>query len=182
VLVFGSAGLRQGWLRRRAGDEDSYRGLCWPAVDRYVRPGWFTRHVFNRTVALLTGMGVSIWGSRILAVRGRASGQWRTTPVNVLAHDGDRYLVAPRGTTQWVRNLRAAGEGELRLGKRVERFHAEEIADSDKAEILRAYLRRWKAEVGVFFGGVGAKSSDDQLLEIAPNHPVFRIGTEGRSF
>ena len=144
-------------------------------MDRYVRPGWFTRHVFNPGVALLTRMGISIWGSRILAVRGRTTGQWRTTPVNLLEYEGERYLVAPRGTTQWVRNLRAAGEGELRLGRRVERFLATEIADADKPEILRAYLRRWRAEVGVFFEGVNANASDDKLLRIAPNHPILRV-------
>ena len=133
-------------------------------MERYVRPGWFTRHVFNPGVALLTRLGISIWGSRILAVRGRTSGQWRTTPVNLMEYEGDRYLVAPRGTTQWVRNMRAAGEGELRLGRRVERFEATEIADADKPAILKAYLRRWRAEVGVFFEGVDANASDDELF------------------
>ena len=133
-------------------------------MERYVRPGRFTRHVFNPGVALLTRLGISIWGSRILAVRGRTSGQWRKTPVNLLEYEGDRYLVAPRGTTQWVRNMRAAGEGELRLGRRVERFEATEIADADKPAILKAYLRRWRAEVGVFFEGVDANASDDELI------------------
>jgi deazaflavin-dependent oxidoreductase (nitroreductase family) len=145
--------------------------------DRYIRPGWFTKHVFNRAVAILTKAGVSVWGSRILAVRGRTSGQWRTTPVNLLVHEGIRYLVSPRGTTQWVRNLRAAGEGELRVGRRVERFRAVEVADADKPPILRAYLRRWRAEVGIFFKGVDANASDEDLLRIAPDHPVFRIET-----
>lgn len=144
-------------------------------MDRYVRPGWFTTHVFNRVVAAATRSGLSVWGSRVLAVRGRRSGQWRTTPVNLLALDGKRYLVAPRGTTQWVRNLRAAGEGELRLGKRVEAFRATEIPDNEKPVILRAYLRRWRMEVGVFFEGVDAKASDEQLLRIAANHPVFHV-------
>ncbi|HEX6737972.1 MAG TPA: deazaflavin-dependent nitroreductase, partial [Vicinamibacteria bacterium] len=66
---------------------------------RYVRPGWFTTNVFNRLVALLTRLGLSVHGSRVLAVRGRASGEWRTTPVNLLVHRGERYLVAPRGVT-----------------------------------------------------------------------------------
>src|SRR3954454_8407986 len=82
----------------------------------YARPGWFTRHVFNRIVALLTRAGVSVWGSRELRVRGRTSGEWRTTPVNLLTLQGSQYLVAPRGETQWVRNLRVAGTGELRVG------------------------------------------------------------------
>ena len=148
-------------------------------ADRYVRPGWFTKHVFNRLVAALTRLGVSVWGSRVLAVRGRSSGEWRTTPVNLLTHAGDRYLVAPRGTTQWVRNLRVSGNGELRVGRRVERFTAAEVADADKPDILRAYLTRWKAEVGVFFGGVSAASPEEDLRRIAPDHPVFRLQIQG---
>jgi len=126
-------------------------------------------------VAWLTRRGVSVWGSRVLYVRGRASGQWRSTPVNVLSHDGRRYLVAPRGQTQWVRNIRVAGGGELRVGKKVEKFTVTELADAEKPRILRAYLRRWKMEVGVFFGGVDANASDARLLEIAPGYPVFLI-------
>ena len=142
---------------------------------RYVIPGWFTRNVFNRAVALLTRAGISVWGSRELRVRGRTSGEWRSTPVNLLTVDGERYLVAPRGETQWVRNLRVAGGGELRLGRRTEPFHAVELGDDDKVDVLRAYLARWKAEVGVFFDGVDAKASDDEIRQIAPNHPVFQL-------
>ncbi len=148
-------------------------------ADRYVRPGWFTTHVFNRSVVGLTRMGVSVWGSRILAVRGRTSGVVRTTPVNLLVYEGQRYLVAPRGTTQWVRNLRVAGQGELRVGRRTERFTASELSDDDKPPVLRSYLRRWKAEVGVFFGGVNASAPDEELRRIAPDHPVFRIEPAG---
>jgi deazaflavin-dependent oxidoreductase (nitroreductase family) len=118
---------------------------------------------------------VSVWGSRELRVRGRKSGEWRTTPVNLLSIESQRYLVAPRGATQWVRNLRVAGEGELRVGRRIEPFRATEVADADKVPILRAYLKRWKAEVGVFFSGVSATSPEDDVRRIAPDHPVFRI-------
>jgi deazaflavin-dependent oxidoreductase (nitroreductase family) len=144
---------------------------------RYRRPGWFTKHVFNRVVDAATRAGVSVWGSRVLRVRGRKSGEMRSTPVNLLTHAGARYLVAPRGQTQWVRNLRAAGEGELVLGRRVERFRAVELDDADKPDLLRAYLLRWKVEVGVFFGGVSADSPDEDLRRIAPDHPIFRIDT-----
>jgi len=142
---------------------------------RYVVPGWFTRNVFNRAVAFLTRHGVSILGSRVLAVRGRTSGAWRTTPVNLLEYDGRRYLVSARGHGQWVRNLRAAGTGELRLGKRAEPFSGRELTDDEKVPVLRAYLRRWKVEVGAFFDGVGPDSSDEQLRGIAGNHPVFEV-------
>ena len=143
----------------------------------FRRPGWFTARVFNPIVAALTRSGLSVYGSRVLAVRGRTSGEVRTTPVNLLVLDGTRYLVAPRGHTQWVRNLRAAGEGELRLGRRTERFRATEVGDDEKPPILRAYLRKWKVEVGVFFAGVGPDAPDADLRRIAPDHPVFRIDT-----
>ena len=131
---------------------------------------------FNRAVRGLTKLGISLYGSRVLSVRGRKTGQWRSTPVNPLNLDGTRYLVAPRGNTEWVRNLRATGfEGELRIGRRVERFTAIEIADDDKPAILRAYLKKWKFEVGMFFDGVDATAPDTQLRDIAPGYPVFRI-------
>jgi deazaflavin-dependent oxidoreductase (nitroreductase family) len=144
-------------------------------TDRYVEPGWFTRNVFNRAVNGLTKLGISVLGSRELRVRGRKTGEWRKVPVNLLTLEGTRYLVAPRGHTQWVRNLRASGTGELRVGRRVEAFSATELADDDKVDVLRAYLKRWKVEVGVFFGGVDASASDDELRRIAPDHPVFRL-------
>jgi deazaflavin-dependent oxidoreductase (nitroreductase family) len=141
----------------------------------YRPPGWFTRNVSNRAIAFLTRHGVSVLGSRVLAVKGRTSGQWRTTPVNLLELGGRRYLVSPRGEGQWVRNLRAAGVGELRVGKKVEPFRAVELPDDDKADVLRAYLKRWKLEVGVFFDGVGPDSSDEQMRAIAPRHPAFEV-------
>jgi deazaflavin-dependent oxidoreductase (nitroreductase family) len=144
-------------------------------ADRYQQPGWFTKHVFNNIVALFTRMGISVWGSRVLEVPGRKTGEPRRTPVNLLSYDGNRYLVAPRGHTQWVRNLRVSGGGRLLLGRRSEEFTATELPESERPPVLRAYLKRWKAEVGVFFGGVGPDSSDDELRRIAPDHPVFRL-------
>jgi deazaflavin-dependent oxidoreductase (nitroreductase family) len=141
---------------------------------RYVTPDRGTL-MFNKAVAGLTRVGISVWGSRVLYVRGRTSGQWRTTPVNLLTIGDTKYLVAPRGNTQWVRNVRAAGGGELHVGRRVEVFTATEVADADKPAILRAYLRRWRFEVGVFFDGVGPDATDDELLRIASGYPVFVI-------
>ena len=141
----------------------------------FQEPDWFTRNVFNRAVSGMTRVGISVWGSRVLEVRGRRTGTPHRTPVNLLDLDGARYLVAPRGHTQWVRNLRAAGEGVLIVGRRREQFRATEVADADKEPILRAYLRRWKWEVGQFFGGVAPDSPAAELARIAPDHPVFRI-------
>jgi deazaflavin-dependent oxidoreductase (nitroreductase family) len=158
----------------RIGDRPGGASLA-NVSDHYRAPGWFTRNVFNRSVAFLTQRGISVLGSRVLAVKGRTSGQWRTTPVNLLGYDGRQYLVSPRGETQWVRNLRAAGTGELRLGKRAESFRGRELADDEKVPVLRAYLKRWKAEVGIFFEGVGPDSSDDQIRAIAAQHPAFEV-------
>ncbi len=127
-------------------------------ASRYVIPttaaGRLGNGVFNSSVAWLTRRGFSVWGSRMLYVRGRTSGQWRSNP---------------------VRNLRAAGGGELRVGRKVEKFAATELTDAQKPDILRAYLRRWKLEVGVFFDGVGADAPDAKLLDMAPGYPVFLI-------
>jgi deazaflavin-dependent oxidoreductase (nitroreductase family) len=141
----------------------------------YQRPGWFTKNVFNRIVAGLARIGVSLAGSRVLEVRGRKSGEWRSTPVNPLEFEGERYIVAPRGETQWVRNLRVSGGGRLRKGRRTEKFTATELPDDEKLPLLRAYLKKWAWEVGTFFQGVGADAPEEDLRRIAPLHPVFRI-------
>jgi deazaflavin-dependent oxidoreductase (nitroreductase family) len=141
---------------------------------RYVRPSRLVA-LFNQLPMVLARLGISIYGSRTLAVRGRRSGEWRTVPVNLLIHDGTQYLVAPRGETQWVRNLRAAGGGELWLGRRRSAFRATELADADKPPLLRAYLAKWRFEVKQFFDGVGPDAPDAELRRIAPGYPVFRI-------
>ena len=144
-------------------------------AEHYQQAGWFTINVFNRVVAALTQLGVSVYGSRVLEVKGRKSGQWRSTPVNLLRYGSGDYLVAPRGHTQWVRNLRASGEGRLRVGRRIEPFSAIEVTDDEKPPLLRAYLKKWNVEVGVFFAGVGPESSEEELRRIAPDHPAFRL-------
>lgn len=148
-------------------DADSHR-------PRYLAPG-FVDLQFNRAVAFLTRLGISVAGSRLLEVAGRRTGKLHRVPVNLLTFEGARYLVAPRGHTQWVRNLRVAGEGTLILGRRRERFQARELGDELKEPVLRAYLRRFGWEVGRFFGGVGARASAEELRAIAPDHPVFRL-------
>lgn len=141
---------------------------------RYIRSGK-AENVLHRTVAWLARHGVSLLGSRVLYVRGRKSGELRSTPVNLLIVDGERYLVAPRGHTQWVRNLRVAGEGQLRLGRRYETFHAVELSDDEKMPVLRAYLKQWAWEVGRFFEGLKADSPDEAVRAVAANFPVFRL-------
>jgi deazaflavin-dependent oxidoreductase (nitroreductase family) len=147
--------------------------------DRFQEPGWFTRNVFNRIVAGLARLGISLAGSRVLEVQGRKSGEWRQTPVNPLDFEGERYLVSPRGNSQWVRNMRASGGGRLVRGRRVDEFTAVEVPEAERPDLLRAYLVKWKWEVGAFFGGVGPDSSDEELRRIAADHPAFRITSRG---
>lgn len=125
----------------------------------YLRPGFVLRRVVNPLIARL-GMAT------VLAVRGRKTGRWHTVPVHVLECGGRRYLlVAPRGETDWVRNLRAAVGGELRWRGRIERFQAVKVPDAEKSPLIQAYLQRWGAQVRAQFGA----------LPDPADHPVFRI-------
>jgi hypothetical protein len=147
-----------------------------PASAHYKRPDWFTRNVFNRVLSGLTRMGVSVWGSRVLEHRGRTTGKLHRTPVNLLSIEGTQYLVAPRGETQWVRNVRHAdGHLVLILGRRRQLCTAQEVPATDRVPILRAYLRRWKFETGMFFDGVTPDSTDAEWAEVAARHPVFAL-------
>src|SRR5712692_183186 len=142
----------------------------------YAAPGFFTRRVFDPIVAFLARrLGLSLKGARVLSVRGRKSGEWHDTPVNPLTLAGRRYLVAPRGETQWVRNLRVSHQARLTLGRTIATVAVEEVPDHEKPPILRAYLSAWAWEVKACFPGVGPDASDDVLARIAPGHPVFRI-------
>jgi deazaflavin-dependent oxidoreductase (nitroreductase family) len=141
---------------------------------RYLKPQGFEVYL-NKFMGLLPKLGINAWGARTLAVRGRKSGEWKTNPVNLLTLDGERYLVAPRGHTQWVRNIRVAGGGELRLGRKAEPFTVTELPDDEKLPVLRRYLERWGWEVGQFFEGITKNATDEQLVEVSPGFPVFRI-------
>ncbi|TXS34669.1 nitroreductase family deazaflavin-dependent oxidoreductase [Streptomyces sp. ms191] len=132
---------------------------------------------FNSVVGWLARHGVSLLGSAELSVKGRKSGRMQRIPVNPHRHGGEQYLVSARGHSQWVRNMRAAGGGELRIGRKVRTFTAVELPDAEKLLVLRTYLERWGWEVNQYFQGVTAKSTDEELLAAAPDHPVFRITT-----
>jgi hypothetical protein len=147
-----------------------------PATPHYKRPDWFTRNILNPVLKGLTRMGVSVMGSRVLEHQGRTTGTLRHTPVNLLTIDGTDYLVAPRGETQWVRNVRhAGGHLVLILGRRRQPRTATEIPVADSVPILRAYLRRWKFETGMFFDGVTPDSTDAEWAAVASRHPVFQL-------
>ena len=142
---------------------------------RYIAPTSRGDVLFMKAVRWLTEHGVSLLGSRVLTVRGRRTGNPQSVPVNLLSLDGDRFLVAPRGNTQWVRNARAAGEVELRVGRRVERVSLVEVPVADRAPVLRVYLKRWGWEVGRFVEGLTKSSTDAELANAAPGMPVFRL-------
>ncbi|MEG3628270.1 nitroreductase family deazaflavin-dependent oxidoreductase [Streptomyces poriticola] len=130
---------------------------------------------FNRLVGRLARHGISLAGSAEMSVRGRKSGRMQRIPVNPLTHERGQYLVSARGHSQWVRNMRAAGGGELRVGRRVRPFTAVELPDAEKLPILRAYLEKWGWEVNQYFQGVTARSTDAEIMASAADHPVFRI-------
>src|SRR3546814_7640145 len=116
----------------------------------------------------MTRAGISVWGSRVLEVPGRRSGQPQQVPVNLLELDGTQYLVSARGHGQWVRNVRAnEGRLDLLVGRRRSSYDATELPDADKAPILRAYLVRWKAEVGAFFRSEEHTSELQSLMRIS---------------
>ncbi|MGW0606749.1 nitroreductase family deazaflavin-dependent oxidoreductase [Streptomyces sp. NPDC002640] len=140
----------------------------------YLKAGPFAARL-NSVVGWLARHGVSLMGSAELSVRGRKSGAMQRIPVNPYRHDGEQYLVSARGHSQWVRNMRAAGGGELRVGRKVRRFTATELSDDRKVAILRGYLDKWGWEVNQYFQGVTAHSTDEELLAAAPDHPVFRL-------
>lgn len=130
----------------------------------------------NPVIAGLARLGVGLRGAHELRVRGRRSGKWRTVPVNPLTVDDVVHLVAPRGHTEWVRNLRASGTCELRLGRRTTAYAATEITDAERAApLLRAYLGRWKPEVGRYFGDLTPDSDHAAFAARADEFPVFTL-------
>ncbi len=130
----------------------------------YLNPPFLLRRIINPIAAKL---GIAT----LLAVRGRSSGAWRTTPVNVLELDEVSYLVASWGETQWARNLRAAGGGELRRGRSVWPFTAVEVDPSERPPIIAVYRAKFESRPGVRWQFAQLPDSAD--------HPVFRLSGQG---
>jgi deazaflavin-dependent oxidoreductase (nitroreductase family) len=141
---------------------------------RYDEPNRAARAA-NALIGWLAEAGISIAGTRALRVRGRKTGKSRGVVVNVLTVDGVDYLVSPRGTTQWVRNVRAAGVVDVGPRWHRRRLHTTEVADSAKADLLRRYLDRWYWEVKGHIAGLTPDSGDDELRAAAPSIPVFAL-------
>ncbi|MGW7272664.1 nitroreductase family deazaflavin-dependent oxidoreductase [Streptomyces sp. NPDC054864] len=129
----------------------------------------------NSVIGWLARRGISLAGSAELSVRGRKSGQMQRIPVNPFTYEGAQYLVSARGHSQWVRNMRVAGGGELRVGRKVRAFTVEEVPAAEKLPLLRGYLEKWGWEVNQYFKGVTAKSTDAEIVAAADDHPVFRV-------
>ncbi|MDQ6709382.1 MAG: nitroreductase/quinone reductase family protein [Candidatus Dormibacteraeota bacterium] len=128
----------------------------------YRKSGFFNNRVLNPLIVAFGAMPS-------VRVRGRTSGRLYTMPVLPLEYQGKRYLVAPRGNTQWARNLRAAGEGQLRTKGRTQRFRATEIPEAERGPLVEAYVR----ENGSKYGGFVAK--EFAALPDPADHPVFLL-------
>lgn len=132
--------------------------------------------ISNTVMGFLVGtVGLPLMGAEVLDVRGRKSGVARSVVVNPLEIDGTTYLMSARGESQWVKNLRAAGEGRLRRGRKSRPFRAVELSsDDEKLPFMRAYLQQWGWQVRSFMG-VDKSSTDDEIRAILARHPVFRV-------
>lgn len=141
---------------------------------RYDEPDR-TARAANALIRKLAEVGISIAGSRALQVRGRKTGKARSVVINVLTVEGIDYLVSPRGSTQWVRNVRAAGVVDVGPRWRRRRLQATELADSAKPELVRRYLDKWYWEVKGHIAGLTPDSGDDEIRAAAASIPVFAL-------
>jgi len=130
--------------------------------------------LFNRVFGFLVGLGLGFSYNYLLEVRGRKSGKLYSTPINLMELQGKRFLVAPRGRTQWVRNAEAAGEVTLKRGSTRQRFRLCPLSDAEKPEILKAYLDAFKSEVQRYFP-VAAGSPPEAFAALLPSYPAFEL-------
>ncbi|MFZ0731796.1 MAG: nitroreductase/quinone reductase family protein [Candidatus Sulfotelmatobacter sp.] len=130
--------------------------------------------LFNRTFGFLVGLGIGPSYIYILEVRGRKSGKLYSTPVDLLELDGKRYLVAPRGRTQWVRNAEASGEITLKRGSKRQTFALRALNDVEKLPVLKAYLDNFKTAVQRYFT-IPAGSPPETFAEVSKSYPAFEL-------
>lgn len=136
----------------------------------------------NPLTRRLLRIGMPMGPNVLLTVRGRTSGQPRSAPVAIAEFDGRRWIIAAYGDVQWVRNLRAAGEGEIRHGGRTEQIRATEL-EADQAiafyrDALPAFVRSlpWfgRRFVKLLFAIAGPEVLTDPVAAAA-SHPVFEL-------
>ena len=144
-----------------------------PSTPVFQQPTAMER-AFNRFFGFLVGLGLGLKHNYLLQVRGRKSGRLFSTPIDLLEIGGKRFLVAPRGRTQWVRNAEAAGEITLRKGRSRQIYRLRPVADAEKPELLKAYLDGFKTTVQRYFP-VPAGSAAERFASIAVNYPVFEL-------
>jgi len=130
--------------------------------------------LFNRFFGFLVGLGIGPQYNYLLQVRGRKSGRVYSSPVNLIEADGKKYLVAPRGRTQWVRNVEASGELTLKRGSAIHRYRPQAISDAEKLPLLKLYLDSFPAAVQRYFP-IPAGSPPEAFRDLAPNYPVFEL-------
>ena len=140
---------------------------------RYLAPS-VTERWFNSLFGLLVGLGLGLPHNYLLQVQGRKTGRIYSTPVNVLDYEDKRFLVAPRGETQWVRNAIASGHAWLKRGRSREQFSLRILENRDKPILLREYLNRYKTTVQRYFP-VQAGSPKEAFSSVAANYPVFEL-------
>jgi len=141
------------------------------------RPPTAVERLFNRVFGVLVGLGLGLKHNYLLQVRGRKSGKLYSNPIDLLEIDGKRFLVAPRGRTQWVRNAEAAGEVLLKRGSFRRSFRLQAVPDADKPRLLKAYLDNFQPTVQRYFP-VPAASEAQAFAAVAANYPVFELAGE----
>jgi len=131
------------------------------------------RRLLNVLVRPLARLGLAGKRTHVLTVVGRKSGKRHSTPVSLVFLDGERWLVAPYGVREWVKNARSAGWVELTRARTTERLHVEEVGPEQAAPVLRAYLRSTPVTAPFF----DAKRSAplEEFADEAHRHPVFRL-------
>jgi len=144
-----------------------------PDTPPFLQPT-FGERLFNRLFGLFVGLGLGLRHNYLLEVTGRRTGRIYSTPVNILDFDGRRFLVAPRGETQWVRNARASGQIWLKRGRMRRAYRVRELSDADKPMLLKTYLDRFSTTVQRYFP-VPAGSSAEAFLNLTPRYPVFEL-------
>ncbi|MEJ7839781.1 MAG: nitroreductase/quinone reductase family protein [Thermomicrobiales bacterium] len=143
---------------------------------QYQKPPFIISKIANPLmITAVTKLGIRPGGMAVLAVKGRKTGRLNRVPLNPVDVGGSAYLLSPRGTSQWVQNVRAAGgKANLYLGRALQPVALTEVDDSEKLPIVREYVTKFYSAVGKIMN-IPKNPSDDQLRAVLANHPVFRI-------
>ena len=127
----------------------------------------------NALVRPAARLGLTGPRTHLLTVEGRKTGRPWSTPVSLVTVGGDRFLVAPYGVRNWVRNTRASGRVELRRGRRRSAFRVEEVSGEAAVPVLRRYYETTRVTRPFF--ALDLDSPHEAWLAEAPRHPVFRL-------